>query len=199
MTSIRRALLAGLLSGLLAVVLVAATIIYTNAREEANRLFDSQLQQVAESFPSYALSAQPAPPLREFVAEGRLVIQVWTRDPFASAFSSSILAPPRQAEGGFMTVNVRGGSWRVYTRVGDFDVVQVAQPMSVRSRQAAAVALSDGVASRCCCCRCWVCWCGWWWAAGWIRCGASRSRCRGARRTRCSRSASTVCPRRCSR
>jgi two-component system, OmpR family, sensor kinase len=142
MTSIRRALLAGLLSGLLAVVLVAATVIYTNARKEANRLFDSQLQQVAESFPSYALSAQPAPPLREFVAEGRLVIQVWTRDPFAWAFSSAILAPPRQAEGGFMTVNVAGGSWRVYTRVGDFDVVQVAQPMSVRSRQAAAVALS---------------------------------------------------------
>jgi two-component system OmpR family sensor kinase len=141
MTSIRRALLAGLLSGLLVAVLVAAMVIYVNARKEANRLFDSQLQQVAESFPSYALSAQPAPPLSEFVAEGRLVIQVFGRDPFAWAFSSSVLAPPRQPESGFVTVTAPGGNWRVYTRVGDFDVVQVAQPMSVRSRQAAAVAL----------------------------------------------------------
>ena len=116
-------------------------VIYTNAREEANLLFDSQLQEVAESLPSYALSAQPAPPLREFVAEGRLVIQVFGRDPFAAAFSSSLLAPPRQPESGFVTVTTAGGNWRVYTRVGDFDVVQVAQPMSVRSRQAAAVAL----------------------------------------------------------
>jgi two-component system OmpR family sensor kinase len=122
-------------------MLAAAMVIYTNARKEANRLFDSQLQQVAESFPSYALSAQPAPPLSEFVAEGRLVIQVFGRDPFASAFSSSLLAPPRQPESGFVTVTAPGGNWRVYTRVGDFDVVQIAQPMSVRSRQAAAVAL----------------------------------------------------------
>lgn len=141
MTSIRRVLLVGLLSGLLVAVLAAATVIYSNAREEANRLFDSQLQQVAESFPSYALSAAPAPPLSAFVAEGRLVIQVWSRDPFASPFSSSVLAPPRQAESGFMTVAAPGGNWRVYTRVGDFDVVQVAQPLSVRSDQAAAVAL----------------------------------------------------------
>ena len=79
--------------------------------------------------------------LSEFVAEGRLVIQVFGRDPFASAFSSSLLAPPRQPESGFVTVTAPGGNWRVYTRVGDFDVVQIAQPMSVRSRQAAAVAL----------------------------------------------------------
>jgi two-component system OmpR family sensor kinase len=141
MTSIRRSLLAGLLSGLLIAVLVAAIVTYGNAREEANRLFDSQLQQVADSFPSYALSASPATPLSDFVTEGRLVIQVFGRDPFSSAFSSSILAPPRQAESGFMTVSTREGNWRVYTHVGEFDVVQVAQPMSVRSRQAASVAL----------------------------------------------------------
>ncbi len=141
MTSIRRTLLAGLLSGLMLAVFVAAIVSYSNAREEANRLFDSQLQQVAEAFPTYALSAQPAPPLSDFVAEGRLVIQVFGRDPFASAFSSALLAPPRQPESGFTTVSVAEGSWRVYTHVGPLDVVQVAQPMSVRSRQAAAVAL----------------------------------------------------------
>lgn len=141
MTSIRRMLLVGLLSGLLAAVLVAAAVIFVNARVEANRLFDSQLQQIAESFPSYAVSAGRSPPLRDFVADGRLVIQVWSRDPFDWAFSSSLLAPPRQPASGFVTVTMPGGSWRVYTHVGDFDVVQIAQPMSVRSRQAAAVAL----------------------------------------------------------
>ena len=141
MTSIRRTLLVGLLSGLILAVFAAAIVSYTNAREEANRLFDSQLQQVAEAFPSYALSAQPAAPLSDFVAEGRLVIQVFGRDPFASAFSSALLAPPRQPQSGFTTVSVAEGNWRVYTHVGPFDVVQVAQPMSVRSRQAAAVAL----------------------------------------------------------
>ena len=40
-----------------------------------------------------------------------------------------------------MTVSTRDGNWRVYTHVGEFDVVQVAQPMSVRSREAASVAL----------------------------------------------------------
>jgi two-component system, OmpR family, sensor kinase len=141
MTSIRRMLLVGLLSGLLAAVLVAAAVIFINARVEANRLFDSQLQQIAESFPSYAVSAGRLPPLRDFVADGRLVIQVWSRDPFDWAFSNSLMAPPRQPDSGFVTVTVPGGSWRVYTHVGDFDVVQIAQPMSVRSRQAAAVAL----------------------------------------------------------
>jgi two-component system OmpR family sensor kinase len=137
----RRQLLAGLLSGLLVGTLVAALVIYTNARQQANLLFDYQLQQVAESLPSYALSAQTAPPLSAFVTEGHLVIQVFGRDPFAAAFSSSLLAPPRQPDSGFVTVATANGNWRVYTRVGDFDVVQIAQPMSVRSRQAAAVAL----------------------------------------------------------
>lgn len=137
----RRTLLAGLLSGLLVAVLAASMLIYTNARDEANSLFDSQLQQVAESFPSYALAEAPAAPLDEFVTEGRLVIQVWGRDPIAAAFSSSALAPPRQRVSGFLTVRAADGDWRVFTRMGRYDVVQVAQPMAVRSRQAAGVAL----------------------------------------------------------
>ena len=138
MTSIRHQLLAGLLSGLMVGVLAAALLIYANAREQANLLFDYQLQEVAESLPSFALSARRTPP---FLADSGLVIQVFERDPFGEAFSSSLLAPPRQSQSGFVTVATADGNWRVYTRVGDFDVVQVAQPMSVRSQQAATVAL----------------------------------------------------------
>jgi len=140
-TSIRRQLLAGLLSGLMVGLLAAALLIFANAREQANLLFDYQLQEVAESLPSYAVSIRPAPPFTQVVADGRLVIQVFARDPFGEAFSSSLLAPPRQPQSGFVTVATADGNWRVYTRVGDFDVVQIAQPMSVRSRQAASVAL----------------------------------------------------------
>jgi two-component system OmpR family sensor kinase len=145
MSSIRRQLLAGLLSSVLIALLVAAMAIYAHAREEANRLFDSQLEQVAEAFPSYALSPASAPRLDDFVSEGRLVIQVWGRDPLSVAFSSSMLAPPRQADTGFVTVSTDGGDWRVFTRASREYVVQVAQPMSVRSRQAAAVALRTAV------------------------------------------------------
>jgi two-component system OmpR family sensor kinase len=139
--SIRRTLLLGLLSSVLLAVAAAAVVSYVDAREQANRLFDGQLQQVAEAFPSYALSPQPAVPLDDVVAQGQLVIQVFRRDPLAMVFSNALLAPPEQPRSGFTTVWDSAQSWRVYTRVGPFDVVQVAQPMSVRSRQAAAVAL----------------------------------------------------------
>ncbi len=141
MRSIRQRLLMTLLGGMLLIVLAASALIYANAREGANRLFDTQLEQVADAFPSYALAAAYAPRLNDLVASGRLVIQVSKRDPLAAPFSSSLLAPPLQSATGFVTVNSRDGDWRVFTRVGRDLVVQVAQPMSVRSAMAATTAL----------------------------------------------------------
>lgn len=139
MSSIRRQLLLWLLSGLLIGVMIAALGIYYNARKEANELFDYQIRQMALSFPEGAL-LRTVPPGTQHI-EQELVIQVWSLEGNALYFSDPRTGLPQGLGLGFTTIATNLGAWRVFNAVIGDRIIQIAQPMSVRSRLAADVAL----------------------------------------------------------
>ena len=141
MTSIRRRLLLWLLSGLLLGVAAAGVRIYQQTLAEANDLFDYHLKQIAASLPSEAFGPLPPSRLEQQAIDDGLVIQIWDREGLELYFSHPGSLLPQRAELGFSTVVTGRGSWRVYSALERYNVVQVAQPMSVRQRLAAGMAL----------------------------------------------------------
>ena len=138
MSSIRQRLLLYLLSGLLAAVLAAAASVYVKAREEANDLFDYHLKQMALSLPDAAFGQVPG---REDTELQGFVIQVWDRNGVKLYFSQPTSQLPQYAALGFSTVATPHGHWRVFSVAARHNVIQVAQPMSVRRELAAGMAL----------------------------------------------------------
>jgi two-component system OmpR family sensor kinase len=141
MNSIRRRLLLWLLSGLALAVVAAGARIYTQTLDEANQLFDYHLTQMAASLPNNFFD--PLPPSDSDAAgpENGLVVQIWDRNGLELYFSRPASKLPQRAELGFSTVNTPSGRWRVYSALERNNVIQVAQPMSVRQDLAAGMAL----------------------------------------------------------
>ena len=140
MKSIRRALLVPLAAGLVVAIVAAGGFTYQLAREEANALFDVQLQQTAASITGMPLAS----PESAFRGETPtpLVVQVWNRDGvqvFRSQPSRDAPAPARAAPG-FTTVAGNGGAWRVYSVLANGQVIQVGQPLAVRDELATRMA-----------------------------------------------------------
>ncbi len=148
MRSIQRTLLWWLAAGLLAGIAIATGLIYGQARQEANALFDYQMKQVAAALPSQF--ADPvAPP---FFAEGGasadllhadedVVIHIWDGSGRSLYLSHAHPALPARAELGFSNVTTVEGEWRLYSMQLGPAVVQIAQPMSARRTLAARMAL----------------------------------------------------------
>ena len=145
MKSIRRQLLLWLLSGLTLAVAAAGARIYFQTLEEANELFDYHLKQMAASLPSDAFG--PVPPARRdgHETEDELIVQIWDRTGVQLYFSHPGSRLPQRAELGFSTVATPAGRWRVYSVLERNNVVQVAQPMSLRQGLAAGMALRTTV------------------------------------------------------
>jgi two-component system OmpR family sensor kinase len=141
MTSIRRQLLLWLLSGLALAVVAAGVRIYTQTLAEANELFDYHLAQMAASLPNDSFGPVPPSPSNGPEAGDGLVVQIWDRNGLQLFFSRPESKLPQRAELGFSTVETEQGSWRVYSALERNNVVQVAQPMSVRQDLAAGMAL----------------------------------------------------------
>ncbi|MEO5702208.1 MAG: ATP-binding protein [Casimicrobiaceae bacterium] len=137
--SLRAALVGWLMAGLLLAGIVAAAATYQRAREEANVLFDYQLQQMAASLTGMPIAASVppgAPP-----GAGALVVQVWDRNGVQVYLSQPQSRLPQHARLGFNTVAAETGEWRVFSMLAGQQVVQVAQPMAVRSALATSMAL----------------------------------------------------------
>jgi two-component system OmpR family sensor kinase len=139
MTSIRRALLLPLAGGLALALVVATVATYLRARDEAGALFDVQLTQLAASVTGMPLAATAVP--RGGNADSPLVVQVWNRDGVQVYRSQGGREAPARAGPGFATVETRDGPWRVYSVLAGGELVQVAQPLSVRNELAASLAL----------------------------------------------------------
>ncbi|WER49536.1 ATP-binding protein [Cupriavidus sp. WKF15] len=148
MRSIQRTLLWWLAAGLLVGIAMATVLIYGQARQEANALFDYQMKQVAAALPSQF--ADPvAPP---FLVEGGagvdllhadedVVIHIWDGSGRSLYLSHAHPALPARAELGFSNVTTGEGEWRLYSMQLGPAVVQIAQPMSARRTLAARMAL----------------------------------------------------------
>jgi two-component system OmpR family sensor kinase len=141
MTSIRRQLLVGLLVGLLAGVAVAAVGTYLRAREEANELFDHQLQEMVASLIGAPFAAAPAGLGDGDAADNALVVQIWDRNGVQLYLSQPQRALPQHAQLGFTNLRTESGEWRVFSALTGSQVIQVAQPMRERRELAASMAL----------------------------------------------------------
>ncbi|WP_322047850.1 ATP-binding protein [Paraburkholderia sp. J67] len=138
MSSIRRQLLFWLLAIVVAGVSLAGWLIYRQALAEANELFDYQLQEIAEALPSEPFNEILSS--RDTGDEG-IVLQIWNRNGVLMYYSHPRAPLAPRAELGFSTEKTDRGDWRVYGAIVGDNVVQLAQPVSVRNRLAANVAL----------------------------------------------------------
>ena len=138
MRSIRRQLLFWLLAIVLLGVGIAGWLIYRQALAEANELFDYQLEQIAAALPSEPFSQVLGS--RDTGDEG-IVLQIWNRNGVLMYYSRPRAPLAPRAELGFSTERTERGDWRVYGAIVGDNVVQLAQPVSVRNRLAANVAL----------------------------------------------------------
>ncbi|QET05583.1 MULTISPECIES: sensor histidine kinase [Cupriavidus] len=148
MRSIQRTLLWWLAAGLLAGIAIATALIYGQARQEANALFDYQMKQVAAALPSQ-FSNPVAPPFDPSDGTGAdllhgdedVVIHIWDGSGRSLYLSHAHPALPPRAELGFSNVRTDQGEWRIYSVQLGPAVVQIAQPLSARRTLAAHMAL----------------------------------------------------------
>ena len=141
MISIRRRLLLWLLSGLALAVVAAGARIYSQTLAEANELFDYHLRQMAASLPDNSFGPLPPSSSSRLETEDGFVVQIWDRNGLELYFSRPATKLPQRAELGFSPVETPDGRWRVFSALEQNNVVQVAQPMSVRRDLAAGMAL----------------------------------------------------------
>ncbi|WP_153101046.1 ATP-binding protein [Paraburkholderia hayleyella] len=137
MRSIRRQLLFWLLAIVLLGVGLAGWLIYRQALAEANELFDYQLQEIAAALPAQPFSQVLGS--RDTGDEG-IVLQIWNRNGVLMYYSHPRAPLAPRAEIGFSTEHTERGDWRVYGAIVGDNVVQLAQPVSLRNRLAANVA-----------------------------------------------------------
>jgi two-component system OmpR family sensor kinase len=140
-SSIRRRLLIGLLAGVTAAVVLSAISTYRVARDEANALFDYQLQQAALSLREGVLAdALLSPAMGQDDDALQMVVQIWDRSGTRLYVSRPQARMPLHAQAGFTDVATDQGLWRVFTAPAADHLVQVAQPHSVRDNLAADLA-----------------------------------------------------------
>jgi two-component system OmpR family sensor kinase len=141
MRSLRARLLAWLLGGVLLVGAAGGWFVYRNALAEADVFFDYHLRQTA-----LLLSDQPVeylfnPDIPQTNADYDFVVQVWTLDGVRVYLSRPHAVLPAITTLGFSTAVTSEGRWRVFGVQALTKVIQVAQPMRVRERQAVELAL----------------------------------------------------------
>jgi len=141
MRSIRLTLLLWLSLALCAGIVAAAGLIYVQAREAANRLFDYQMKQIALSLPHQAFA--PMGSTGDALNIGKdVVIQIWDQTGIRIYHSHERPRLPQRAALGFTNVATKDGVWRVFSAQLGETVVQVAQPLSARQELAAKTALN---------------------------------------------------------
>ncbi len=145
MSTIRWRLLVWLLPAIAATLAVAAFASYRFARDEVDELFDYHLRVTADalrdqSFLSLALD--PAPPE---AGENGVLVQVWHRARgivFASGRDRQL---PLILETGFHNIAIGGARYRVYSLSLGERLIQVAQPMALRTERSAEIALRNTI------------------------------------------------------
>ncbi|ATE59746.1 ATP-binding protein [Thauera sinica] len=141
MNSLRRTLLLSLLAALAAVFLSGGLATFVAARAEIDGLMDYQLRQLALSLRDQQFGRPNAAPLAPPEESLDFVIQVWDSSGVQLYLSRPHSTLPSLAQLGYSTVRTSEGDWRVFSIPLLDRVIQVAQPMSVRSRMAADAAL----------------------------------------------------------
>jgi len=140
--SLRTSLLVWLLGGVVLVGAAGGFVVYRNALAEADAFFDYHLKETALFLRDQPVEYQFPTPIPPSDIAYDFVVQIWTIDGRRIYIGpEQAVLPPNSTALGYSTVNSSVGQWRVYGAVSPTKVVQVAQPMSVRRREAAQLAL----------------------------------------------------------
>ena len=139
--SIQRRLLLSVFAVMVSGIAITGGVVYRQARDEANALFDMQLRQFAASLPvrAFGALAPQAPGVPQ--AGEDVVIRIWNRFGVFVYSSHADVPLPARVELGLTTVRTSAGDWRVFAAMVDDNVLEVAQPLRVRTALAAEVAL----------------------------------------------------------
>ena len=141
MSSLRARLLGSLLAGVLMVGAAGGWVVYRNALAEADAFFDYHLRETALILRDEPVEYLLAPQLPPTNASYDFVVQVWSLDGVRVYLSRPHAVLPDITTLGFSTVTTPEGRWRVFGVQAVTRVIQVAQPLSVRERRAAELAL----------------------------------------------------------
>ena len=139
-SSLRRVLLWSLLGTLLTVFVVGGSFTYMAALRETDRLMDYHLRQLALSLRDRSFN-QPTTVIGVPDESFDFVIQIWDSRGVQLYLSRPHSTLPAISQQNFSTVRTPDSLWRAYAVFLPDRVIQVAQPMSVRSRAAAQAAL----------------------------------------------------------
>jgi two-component system OmpR family sensor kinase len=139
--SMRRRLLVWLLSSVLLVGLAATLVVFYQARQQANEVFDYQLRQLALTLRDRSFSPGPLAEVLEAVEGRDFVIQVWGPDGTVLYSSHPEMEIPGPAAAGFSDVGTPLGTWRVFTTWHRGLTIQVAQHRLAREVLAVGAAL----------------------------------------------------------
>lgn len=141
MTSIRRRLLVWLLSSVLAGGLAASVVVFIQARQELNLLFDYQLRQLALTLRDRTYWPRKLEEVLQGEETLEFLIQVWSADGTLLYASHPEYAIPGGVQLGFGDVRTSHGRWRVFATQQRGLTMQVAQPMALRDRVALTASL----------------------------------------------------------
>lgn len=142
MKTIRRQLLVGLLGATVVCVLGAGALLYRSLRMETYELADLQLRQLAVALPNEFAPDTGLPAAED--PEEEFVLQAWDEQGMEVHITHGLPVLPRYSVSGFTTVKVYDHHWRVYGEQRRGRYVQVAQPVAVRNKLAAEMALRSG-------------------------------------------------------
>jgi two-component system OmpR family sensor kinase len=140
MNSIRRHLIIVLTGAVTLALLVVGLAIYQAELKGTDELFDYHLRQMALSLRESAFQGIWVPPVEADPEGLDLVMQVWDGEGVRVYYSHPHRELPGFVEGGYANVDTRDGTWRVFAIRSRRQVIQVAQPLSVREHMALAAA-----------------------------------------------------------
>ncbi|HET7634709.1 MAG TPA: ATP-binding protein [Burkholderiales bacterium] len=140
MTSIRRRLLAWLLTALIAVGAAAAVAIYLRTSEDVNTLFDYQLQQLAYQLRNRNFLHQGGPDSGTDDSGADFITEIWDGSGVLIYYSQPDYELPLPRTLGFSNVKWNSREWRVFTTVYRNHTIQVAHPFSLRHQMTAQMA-----------------------------------------------------------
>jgi two-component system OmpR family sensor kinase len=146
--SIRSELLKWTLGALCLGSIVLVLVAYVVSLREMNEVLDENLRDVAGALDDYhrqssgpaATAPGPSRPLDDGHDYGDLVTQISRADGSRVFSSNPQLSLPVVRKEGQDTVSIDGAEWRVYTRLSDIGIVQVAQRTVARREMASEAA-----------------------------------------------------------
>lgn len=138
MTSVKKRLLASLLTVIVLSTLISTIVTYFELKEEMDELFDENMKQIVHAISVHDITTQSSfisdtkDVRRTLKGEEEFLIQIWHKD-LINFSSKPAITFPKQDTGGVRTVKYKDIDWRYFgLDAGNDWLIQVSQPIPMR-------------------------------------------------------------------